>query len=76
MAAKKRVVRESATSPILEGKSDAALIQGAYEDAVKNQFTTFVTNCIDEASDAEDRFLKGLKIIRKARDRAIELVES
>lgn len=56
-------------------KTDRDFVLEAYEDAVKRQVDNFFGFCIVEDPESETRFLKGLNIIRKARDRAIELVK-
>jgi hypothetical protein len=54
--------------------SDADLVRQAYGDALKTEFATLISNYINQDSEADTRFLAGLTIIRKARDRALELV--
>jgi hypothetical protein len=68
MATKKKTVRNTKQTV------DQGYIEEAYKDAVKNLFATFITNCITEDAEAEKRFTKGLNIIRKARERTLELV--
>jgi hypothetical protein len=68
MAKKKKSVRNTKQTV------DQGYVEEAYKDAVKNQVATFIANCIAEDAEAEKRFTKGLNIIRKARERALELV--
>ncbi len=68
------VKKKAAKAPKSTGKSDAEMIQAAYEDAVKNQMATYITNVITSAPNADDKFLKGLKIIRDAKAKALQLI--
>ncbi len=57
---------------------EPALVQQAYENAVRSQVDTLFSNYVSQVistGEADERFLTGLKIIRKARDRAVELVK-
>jgi hypothetical protein len=54
--------------------SDADLVRLAYCEAVKSEVSTLISNYITRDDDPEGKFLAGLAIIRKARDRALELV--
>jgi hypothetical protein len=71
----KKAVRKVAASAEPQGNDDAAFVQEAYGEAVKNQVKVLFENCIDGAPDPEGKFLAGLKIIRKARERALALVK-
>ena len=53
---------------------DADLVRQAYEDAVKSEVNTLIGNYINQDREADAKFLAGLAIIRKARDRALDLV--
>ena len=55
---------------------DVKVIQGAYEDGLKNLFSVYFDGCIDDHQAAESRFIKGLGILRDARKRASELVKA
>jgi hypothetical protein len=59
-----------------QGPSDADLVLEAYQEAVKKEVDTLITNYIDNDPDPDGKFLKGLAIIRTARDRAIQLVKN
>jgi hypothetical protein len=72
MATKTKSARRSALPDAK--KADAELVQEAYEDAVKKQVDGFFGYCIVNDRKAEQRFLTGLDVIRKARDRAMQLV--
>ena len=61
-------------SPAAPTKTDEELVQEAYEDALKKRLGEFFDACIDNQQDAEAKFVNGLKILRDARDRALELV--
>jgi len=61
-------------SPAAPTKADEELVQEAYGDALKKLLGVFFDACIDNHQDAETRFVNGLKILRDARDRALELV--
>ena len=54
--------------------SDADLVRQAYGDALKTEVATLISNYINQDSEADARFLAGLTIIRKARDRALKMV--
>ncbi len=73
MAAKKAVVRKN-IGPERGGKTDVDLVEEAYGDAMKNLAAVFIGNYTDGTSGAETKFLAGLKLTRKARERALELV--
>jgi purine-nucleoside phosphorylase len=53
---------------------DADLVRQAYEDAVRTEVGTLIGNYINQDCEADAKFLAGLAILRKARDRALELV--
>lgn len=72
MAAKKSVGRTAA--PRAAAKADSELVRDAYAEAVKKLVDIYFTNCIDQDPDPDGKFLRGLGTIRKARDRAVELV--
>ncbi len=74
MAVKKSTAGSRAAAAIADVTSDADLVRQAYEDAIKSEFDTLVSNYINQDSEADAKFLAGLAIIRKARDRAVELV--
>jgi len=61
-------------SPAAPTKTDEELVQEAYEDALKKRLGEFFDANIDKHQDAEAKFINGLKILRDARDRALELV--
>jgi hypothetical protein len=61
-------------SPAAPTKADEELVQEAYGEALKKRLGGFFDACIDNHQDAEARFVNGLKILRDARDRALELV--
>jgi len=71
----KKAVRRSVQAAQLPGKTDESLVQEAYADAVKNQVQVFIANTIDQTPDSEKKFLAGLSIIRRVRNRALELVK-
>lgn len=74
MAAKRSVARTAAAAaPKAAAKTDPELVRDAYAEAVKKLVDVYFTNCIDQDPDPDGKFLRGLGIIRKARDRAIEL---
>jgi hypothetical protein len=70
MAVKKAAI----SSPAADTKADADLVQEAYGDALKKRLGVFFDACIDNHQEAEERFVAGLKILRDARDQALELV--
>ena len=55
--------------------TDEECVQKAYEEEIVQHVRDFVGLCISETPEAEDKFLSGLRIIRKARERAVELVK-
>jgi hypothetical protein len=69
MAAKKAAITQS------DNGADADIIQNAYAEGLKNLFSVYFNGCIDNHQAAEERFVKGLKILRDARNRARELVK-
>lgn len=70
MAKKKKSVRKSAQTV------DEACVEEAYKKAVESQVANYISNCITEDQNAEQRFTKGLNVIRDARKRALELVKA
>ncbi len=74
MAAKKAVGGAVAASSATTVSDDRKYVEEAYRDAVKRQVDTYFINCIDGVSEPDKRFLRGLAIIRDARQRALELV--
>ena len=70
MAAKQAVT----ASPATAGNADSDLVQEAYGDALKKRLDVFFDASIDNHQEAEQRFVAGLKILRDARDRALQLV--
>jgi hypothetical protein len=75
MAAKKAASRVVAASSTTTASGDQKYVNDAYGEAVKRQVDTYFINCIDGVSAPEKRFLRGLAIIRDARQRALQLVE-
>ena len=55
-------------------KTDEACVQQAYEEELTQHVKDFVGNCIDETPESDVKFLAGLKIIRAARDKALQMV--
>ena len=54
---------------------DVTEVEEAYYSSLKKQVDNFFCNCVDGNANAETVFLEGLAVLRKARDRAIELVQ-
>ena len=59
----------------MDAKTDSELIQEAYGEALKNQFQTLFDNLIYGGDCPKERFTRGLAILRKVRDEALELVK-
>jgi len=59
-----------------DANAEAASIQAAYADALKNQVQVLIDNYIAGVPDPEGKFQAGLAVIRKARDKALQLVQS
>jgi len=74
MAVKKVATSSAAVALKADGKADVDLVEEAYGDALKKRLDVFFDACIDNHQEAEARFVTGLKILRDARDRALELV--
>jgi hypothetical protein len=55
-------------------KSDEEIIYQAYEEALRNVFSVYYRGAVAEPEESEERFLKGLHNVRKARDKALELI--
>jgi hypothetical protein len=77
----KAVIQKNAGIPSLKAASqsdtrDDDIIQAAYGEAVKNQFSVLVGNYMVHNPDADEMFTTGLKSIRAARQRALELVKA
>jgi len=72
--AKKAMTRRLATSPA-DSSAEAAAIQAACADALKNQVQVLIDNYIAGVPDPEGKFQAGLAVIRKARDKALQLVQ-
>ena len=73
-----RAARDRART--LVGTTDQDFVQEVYGEAVKQQVQTYFLNCIDHApaneeNGPEQKFMAGLKIIREARDQAMDLVQ-
>jgi len=71
MAAKKKDVAVSSPAPV---NDDQKCVEEAYREAVKRQVDTYIINCIDGVSEPDERFRRGLAIIRAARQKALALV--
>jgi len=56
------------------GTKNGVHLKEAYGDALKKRLDVFFDACIDNHQEAEARFVTGLRILRDARDRALELV--
>ena len=60
--------------------ADQAIIQSAYQDAIKRVYVALVESFLQAGGDpskeqqAEQRFMKGVDVARSARDRAISLL--
>jgi hypothetical protein len=71
-------VAKAAAASVAAVTPEPDLVQQAYENAVRLQVDTLFSNYVSQVistGEADERFLTGLRIIRKARDRAIELVK-
>ena len=76
MAKKKAAARSMALVASADTNAEAILVQDAYGDAVKGLVQVLINNYIDNDPTADKRFTTGLAIVRKARDRALVLVQS
>lgn len=72
--AKKKKSKKSVRAMAPTGNADADIVHEAYRDGLKQRIGMYFTTCDNNPNEAETNLVEGLKIIRTARDRALELV--
>jgi hypothetical protein len=74
MEAAAEVVPPSIATEALASSGDTDMVHDAYKDSLKKTIQAYFTICESNKQEAEGVLVNGLKILREARDNALQIV--